>query len=61
MTAHNTMLSVEQAAETLNCSTDTVRRMIANGKLRAFRVGRLIRLRPEDLQKSLKPVTSTGA
>lgn len=55
------LLTIDQAAERLNCSTDTIRRQIADGKLRAFRFGRSIRIKPRDLERSLRPVTSLGS
>lgn len=54
------LLTVEQAAERLNCSTYTVRRLISRGQLRAVRAGRLIRIKPRDLERALRPVTSLG-
>jgi len=53
-----TAWTIEQVAEHLQCSHWTIRRMISNGQLKAFRVGRLIRIRPEDLNRALKPVTT---
>lgn len=51
-------LSIGQVASELGCSHDTVRRMIARGELKAFRVGaRLIRIRRRDLERAMKPVT----
>lgn len=35
---------VEGAAKLLECSNDTVRRLIARGDLRAVRVGRLLKI-----------------
>ena len=51
-------LTVESAAALLDCHPDTVRRLIANGDLKAYRVGRLIRIKPADLDRALRPVTS---
>ena len=53
-------LTIADAAEHLVCSEKLVRRMIADGKLKAVRVGRLIRIHPRDLEKALKPVTTYG-
>lgn len=51
-------LSLDQAAHELGCSRDTVRRMISRGELKAYRVGsRLIRIRRQDLERAIKPVT----
>jgi excisionase family DNA binding protein len=50
--------TIEAASEFLKCSTKTVRRMIANGGLRAYRLPgvRAIRIDSRDLEKALKPV-----
>lgn len=52
------MWSIARTAEYLDCSKDTVRRMISRGELRAHRFGRLIRIDPSELTKAGKPVTS---
>lgn len=45
------LYTVDQAAEYLQCSTDTVRRMINRGELKASRFGpRMIRINPEDIK-----------
>lgn len=52
-------LTIPQAAELLAVSSDTIRRMIARGELRAYRYGpRINRIDPEDLLKVREPVTS---
>lgn len=57
-----TLYTVSGAAERLNVSTDTVRRMIARGELKAYRYGpRLIRIDPADLEALRQPVTSLAA
>ena len=47
------LLTIEQVAERLQVSTQTVRRLIKDGKLKAVRVGIQIRVREEDLQRFL--------
>lgn len=42
-------LLVSEAAEAARCSTWTIRREIAEGRLRARRIGRLLRVLDEDL------------
>lgn len=54
MTAKN-FLTIEQAAEYLNVSQWTIRRMIKSGELTAYARGRVIRIRPADLEAVLKP------
>lgn len=53
------LVSINQAAETLDVSHMTVRRMIQRGELPAFRLGksRVIRIKSADLNKLLRPVT----
>ena len=51
-------LSINQVADELGCSPDTVRRMIARRELPAVRVGkRLIRVRRVDIERAMRPVT----
>ncbi|MPM60062.1 hypothetical protein SDC9_106909 [bioreactor metagenome] len=50
-----------QAAEWLQCSVFTIRRMIERGELRAYRYGpRIIRVDLADLQRLRRPVTPTA-
>jgi len=49
-------LSPVEAAARLNCSHWTIRKMITDGRLRAVRVGRLIRINERDLERALRPV-----
>jgi len=53
-----TFLTIPQVAQQLQVNDYTVRRMISKGQLKAVRVGRLIRIRPDDLNRALRPVTS---
>jgi excisionase family DNA binding protein len=43
------LLSVRDAADYYHVSQQTVRRMIKAGKLKVYRVGRQIRIDPDDL------------
>ena len=52
----NQLVSVKQAAGLLSCSPDAIRKWIFQGRLRAVKVGRLTRLRQEDIER----VVSTG-
>lgn len=47
-------LTLPEVADRLRVSMSTVRREIARGRLRAFRVGYLYRVRPEDLDAYMK-------
>lgn len=51
-------LSIRDAAEAFGVSTDTIRRRIADGTLPAFKVGRVIRIRPEDVDAFMRPIPS---
>ena len=54
-----TYYGIREAAEQCACSTDTIRRAIARGDLKAYRLGssRVIRIKPRDLEKFMRPVT----
>lgn len=62
MKRHPTMslplLSIMQAADILNVSTKTVRRLIKRGELRPHRIGRAVRLSTEDLSVYLLRIRS---
>jgi excisionase family DNA binding protein len=45
------LLTVKDAAGRLACSEAAIRKWIAQGRLRAVRVGRLVRVRPADLER----------
>jgi len=49
------LLSVKDAAEYYNVSTQTVRRLIKAGKLKTYRVGRQIRIDERDLIAHITP------
>lgn len=60
---HPAWLSVYDAAECLGCSHFTIRRMIARGELRAYATPgrtRLLRIKPEDLDRAMRPVTNVA-
>lgn len=61
MHANNGMLSQAQTAEFYGVSLSTVRRWIAQGKLRAYKIGsRAIRIDPADLHsiaEEINPAT----
>lgn len=62
-TAHSTapcMITIPQAAELYQVGERTLRRHIAQGTLVAYRLGRSIRLRPEDVDALFTP-TDTWA
>lgn len=55
-------LTIDSAAELLECSPWTVRRAINRGDIRAYRFKktRVIRIKRSDLDKALKPVTTVA-
>ncbi|MGI8680848.1 MAG: excisionase family DNA-binding protein [Mycobacteriales bacterium] len=55
-------ISIEEAAESRGVSTRTIRRLIADGRLPAYRFGpRLIRLDPADLELVDRRIPAAGA
>lgn len=55
----SSLVSINEAADTLAVNHMTVRRMIQRGELPAYRVGksRAIRIKTSDIEKMLRPVT----
>lgn len=49
------MITVSQAAKIYQVGERTLRREIAEGRLVAYRLGRLLRLRPEDVEALFTP------
>jgi len=60
---HPAYVSIEYAAQHLDLSKLTIRRMIADGSLQAFRVGktRSIRVRGADLEALLTPIPAAAS
>jgi len=56
------LLTLAECAALAKVHPRTLRRAIATGQLEAYRIGRLIRIRPDDLDTYLtrKAVTLTG-
>lgn len=53
-------LTIEQVAERLSVTKNTVRQWIARGELPAYRVGpRFIRVNEADLDAMIRPITPT--
>ena len=54
------LVSINEAADTLAVNHMTVRRMIQRGELPAYRIGksRAIRIKSSDIEKMLRPVTT---
>ncbi len=49
------LLTIQQAADHLQVSGRTVRRLIAGGPLAAVRIGRAVRIHPHDLRALERP------
>lgn len=47
--SNDQLLTLQQVADRLQVSMSTVRRLLDAGKLRSVRIGRNLRVRPEDL------------
>ncbi len=47
------LLTIQEFAQARHCSTKTVRRLIAEGKLPVIRTGRLLRIHPRFLYEDL--------
>ena len=49
-------ISMTQTAELLGCTTRTIRQMVADGRLRAYRLGpKFVRLRSDEVLGALQP------
>jgi len=51
-------LSLPAAASWVSLSVKTIRRRIADGELRAYRCGKSIRVKTDDLEAMMRPVPS---
>ncbi len=50
-------LTIAEVAKQYQCSTRHVRRLIASGRLRAYKLGvRLVRIRVADAERALRPI-----
>jgi excisionase family DNA binding protein len=45
------MIDIEQVRARLDVSDSTVRRLVREGKLKAYRLGRRLKFRPEDVDR----------
>ena len=59
----NAWLSLRAAADYTGCSTDTLRRRINDGQLRAYYVGRshTVRVKASDLDALMRPIVTVGS
>jgi excisionase family DNA binding protein len=51
---HSQLLNVPAVARRLDVSQKTIRRLVARGELRAHRIGRLLRISEEELDRFLE-------
>lgn len=51
--------TVQQAAEMLQCSPNTIRRRIKSGELDVMRSGRILRIPESAIKEMMKPTTGT--
>ncbi len=49
MTEERIMLDIEDVIERLQLSDATIRKLVRAGKLRAYRIGKRLKFKPEDL------------
>lgn len=56
--AYRTFETIAECAERLGVAKITIRRRIAAGQLKAYRSGRLIRIRPADADAMFRPVAA---
>lgn len=60
MTIHDPFLTVAEAAEYTKCGPRTLRRRVAEGRLTAYRSGKMIRYKRSDLDQMFAPTTQWG-
>jgi len=53
-------LSLQEAADHVGMSVKTLRRMISAGNLPAYRLGKAVRIKPEDLEATLQRIPTTS-
>ena len=62
MTASRRLTPISSAAQYADCSTKTIRRFIAAGKLTGYRFGsRLIRVDLDEVDDLMRPIPTTRA
>lgn len=55
--AHRRLVSLDSAAAQLDVSPRTIRRRINDGTIPGYRIGRLLRVDPDDLNRITRPAT----
>ncbi|MGO9031784.1 helix-turn-helix domain-containing protein [Mycobacterium sp.] len=54
-------ITLAEAADRLSLSERTIRRHISAGAIKAYGIGRAVRIREADLETALRPITPSGA
>jgi excisionase family DNA binding protein len=54
-------VSMAKATEYADCSDKTLRRLIAQGRITGYKLGRVIRIDLNELDEALKPIPTTKA
>lgn len=54
------MLDIEQVIERLGVSDSTIRRLVREEKLRAYRIGRRLKFKQEDIDRFVESQVITG-
>ena len=54
------LISLKAGAEMVGVNPRTLRRRIADGSLPAYRVGRLVKIKPEDLLQLARRIPAAG-
>lgn len=60
MSAPARLISLEAAAARLDISPRTLRRRIADGTLPAYRIGRLVKVNPDDLGRLMQTIPTAA-
>ncbi len=50
------LMTTRDVSEELGVSPKTIQRMVARGELKAYKVGKSIRFRPEDVHIAIQPL-----
>jgi excisionase family DNA binding protein len=54
-------VSMAKAAEYADCSDKTLRRLISQGRITGYKLGRVLRIDLNELDEALKPIPTTKA
>lgn len=54
------IFTIDEAAEYLKLSHQTIRKLIKEGKIKCFKTGRIYRITNDSIQEFIKNITSQG-